>query len=154
MSNRKHSLVLFAALLLGAGCTTSKNWRELLVDKLPIGVVYSDIEFVAVHDGYVASIADSDAGLGTWHSKWRLKQLPLGRPGRFRLSAEIHEDGRAGGWRVRWCIEQQRVKDLGKSIDYVEDDWSDDGQDAERELLFGERLSRRLRVAKTPADRS
>ena len=42
-------------------------------------------------------------------------------------------------WRKR-----QTVEDLGKSLEPQEKDWDDDGQDEEREALFGERLRRKL----------
>ena len=45
---------------------------------------------------------------------------------------------------VRYFIEQQRVADLERSFSPVEDDWDEDGQDAQQEQIFGARLRMRL----------
>jgi hypothetical protein len=81
-----------------------------------------------------------------WQSRWRERQIGLGRPGRYRLRAEIliDEGSAADGWPVRYAIEQQKVKDLRQSLQPQERDWSPDGQDREREVIFGEKLVRRL----------
>ncbi len=140
-------------LLLFAACGTAHDWREVPVGPMVYGQVYDGIDAVARGDGYLPSIPDSDRGLGIYQTRWRHKNLAMGRPGRFRLRAEIMEGGsREQGWTVRFYIEAQKVKDLGKSLDHTEDDWSGDGQDGEREGVFGERLRRYLvPLAEKPA---
>jgi hypothetical protein len=104
------------------------------------------VEYLARTDGYAPNPPDCDRGLGTWVSRWRYRQIGLNRPGRYRLRAAVLVDEVAEdkSWTVRYLVQQQRVKDLERSHDPAEDDWSEDGQDSEREFLFGERLRRRL----------
>lgn len=136
-----------AALLLlslgAASCGTARNWSEVRVQSLTFADVYSGIETIAKPE-YLPS-KDCDRGLGIWQSRWREVLPGLGqRPFRFRLRAEIIEGGsRETGWVVRYIVEQQKVKDLGKFHDNVtEKDWSPNGQDSEREKTFGDRLQR------------
>jgi hypothetical protein len=56
----------------------------------------------------------------------------------------LEEGSALGGWPVRFAIEQQKVEDLRRSNDPREDDWSDHGQDREREAIFADKLVRRL----------
>lgn len=109
--------------------------------------VYDALEYVARTDGYAPG-PGCDRGLGVWQSRWRFRQIGLGRPGRFRLRGEVLVDrGNAQqGWTVRYLVEQQKVKDLRYSMDPREEDWSNDGQDDNREETFGERLRMRLGV--------
>ena len=74
------------------------------------------------------------------------RQLGLNRPGRYRLRAEVlfDEGSPDKGWPVRFVVEQQKVKDLRRSMEPAEEDWSSDYQDREAETILGERLSRRL----------
>lgn len=120
---------------------------------MTFGECYDGLVFIATRDGFAADTLASDRGLGTWHSRWRERELGLGRPGRYRLRAEvmIDEGSTTIGWPIRYAIEQQKVKDLGRSRQPREEDWSDDGQDREREAIFGEKLVRRLAPKAAPA---
>lgn len=147
-----HLSALAALITLGA-CNTSKNWWELRTAPMPIGQVYDQVGFVATSDGFRPSITDCDRGLGIWQSMWRTRTQADGHPGRSRLRVEIETPKEPPeGWLVRWYVEQQGVKDLTHAMAPREDDWSNMGQDAEREQLFGARLSRRLRPASTDGD--
>ncbi|MGE3175595.1 MAG: hypothetical protein AB7O97_23425 [Planctomycetota bacterium] len=142
--------LLLLALL--PACGTVREWQELQTGPASRAEVYDAVEFLARTDGFAPEVGACDRGLAVWESRWRFRQLGLGRPGRFRLRAEILiDDGSAEtGWIVRYCVEQQQVKDLKKSMDPAEEDWSDGGQDGEREFLFGERLRRRLATIAGP----
>lgn len=147
-----HPRVLAATLLIPLGaCNMAKNWTELRTGPMPIAQVYDNVEFVATSDGFRPSPPDCDRGLGIWQSRWRRRAQQDGRPGRTRLRVEI-ESLDPQGWLVRWYVEQQRVKDLDKAQTPREDDWSSNGQDGEREHLFGARLSRRLQPLDSAAD--
>jgi hypothetical protein len=113
---------------------------------MTFGACYDCNVHIATGGGYGVDLAGTDRGNGVWQSKWRERQLGLGRPGRYRLLAEVplDEGSTQAGWTVRFVVEQQKVKDLRKSMDPKEEDWSDDGQDRERETLFGEQLVRGL----------
>lgn len=113
---------------------------------MTFGECYDGLEFIAGKDGFTADASACDRGVGTWQSRWRERQIGLGRPGRYRLRAEvmIEEGSPAIGWPVRYAIDQEKVKDLRKSMQPTEDDWSSDGQDRERETILGEKLVRRL----------
>lgn len=123
-----------------------RDWREVRTGPATQAQVYDAVEFLARTDGFSASESQCDRGLGTWTSRWRFRQMGLGRPGRFRLISELmlDEGSNETGWIIRFLVEQQMVKDLVKSRDPQEDDWTDDGQDTEREYLFAQRLARRL----------
>lgn len=139
-------LLPFAAL---ASCGTVTDWREMKSAPMTFGECYDGLEFIAGRDGFTPDPLACDRGVGTWQSRWRERQIGLGRPGRFRLRAEILiDEGSPGdGWPIRFAIDQQKVKDLRKSMQPSEDDWSDDDQDREREAIFGEKLVRRLAPA-------
>lgn len=123
----------------------SFEWREYRSGPATQAEVYDAIDYLARTDGFGPS-AESDRGLAIWVSRWRVQQIGLGRPGRLKLHAEIvlDQSNPEEGFLVRYWIERQSVADLGKSLEPEEDDWEDDGQDEEREYLFGERLRRKL----------
>ncbi len=151
---------LFAlCTLLGlAACHTGPDWQEMPVSKLPMARIYNALETSAQTEGYTPSQPDCDRGLGRYQSRWRQRAGFLGHPCRFRLRAEIEPGGKiVDGWLVRWCVEQEQVKDLTKSAAPARDDWSKDGQDVEREAILGELLRKQLRLdeaqaAKAPAN--
>jgi hypothetical protein len=115
-------------------------------DPMTIGEVYDGLLAIAAGDGFAVDASTSDRGNGLLQSRWRQRTLERHFPGRYRLRAEIMlEEGSAlGGWPVRFAIEQQKVEDLRRSNDPREDDWSDHGQDREREAIFADKLVRRL----------
>lgn len=137
-------LFLGGVSLLGS-CRTAFQWQEVRSGPATRAEVYDAVDFVARGDGFLPG-PTCDRGLGIWESKWRYRQLGLGRPGRYRLRSEllIDEGSRETGWSVRFKIEQEKVDDLRKSLDPREQDWESDGQDYEREALFVERLRLRL----------
>jgi hypothetical protein len=142
-----------------ASCGTVYHWQEIQTQPMTIGAVYDAVEFIAGGAGF-ASAPECDRGLGIWTSRWRPRSLQLGRPGRFRLKVEILVDKGSAkdGWLIRYLVEQEKVKDLKKSKNPEEKDWSNDGQYQEREATFGDALERRLRGAEgvrvQPADRN
>ncbi|MEO6597200.1 MAG: hypothetical protein ABIP94_20850 [Planctomycetota bacterium] len=140
-------LVLLAALsALLSACGTVTDWREIKTAPMALGEAYDGLQYIASRDGFTADVTATDRGLGTWQSRWRQRQLGLGRPGRYRLVVEIllDEGSTAAGWPIRYAIRQEKVKDLRYSMDPREEDWSSDGQDSEREAILGEKLVRRL----------
>jgi len=147
-------LRFFAAILLvlaTGACSTAKRWQEMTVGGLNFAQVYDTVDLMARTQGFVPSPTDCDRGLGTYQTRWRLHQIGLDRPGRFRLVVNIDDrESASKGWLVRWYIEQEKVKDLSYAERPRESDWSSDGQDGEREYLFGEQLRRSLRAAPDP----
>jgi hypothetical protein len=141
----RRSSATFACLLLTA-CGSVRDWRELRTDPMPIGEVYDGLTAVAAGDGFFPDNSVSDRGHGIWQSRWKERLLDNRHPGRFRLRAEVDVDtgAAAAGWDLRYRIEQETVDDLRRSSAPAEDDWSADGQDGEREAIFGEKLVRRL----------
>lgn len=113
---------------------------------MPVGDCYDGIIFVATRSGLLADMTMCDRGYGTWQSVWRLRQLRPFGIGRYRLRVEIlmDEGSPSGGWPVRYIFEQQRVEDPRNERDPLEEHWTDDGQDTEAEVIFGERLRRRI----------
>lgn len=145
------SASLLPLLLCLPACGTVTDWREMRSAPMTFGACYDGLVFIAQRDGFSADSLTTDRGNGSWQSRWRERQIGLGRPGRYRLRAEvmIDEGNDATGWPVRFAVDQQKVKDLTKSLQPREEDWSDDGQDVEREAILGEKLSRRL-ASKAP----
>ena len=138
---------LFALCAMFASCQ-SFEWREYRSGPATQAEVYDAIDYLARTDGFGPS-AECDRGLAIWVSRWRVQQIGLGRPGRLKLRAQIELDQSSPeeGFLVRYWVERQTVSDLGKSLEPQEDDWEKDGQDVEREQLFGERLRRKLAKA-------
>jgi len=113
---------------------------------MTLGQCYDGVVYVATNGGFAADHASCDRGNGVFQSRWRPRQIGLGRPGRYRLRAEVlvDEGSAAAGWPIRYVVEQQKVKDLRRSMEPTEEDWSADYQDREAETIFGEKLARRL----------
>jgi hypothetical protein len=152
--NPRWCWLLCSSPWLLAGCGSVKSWQEMTTKPMRQGEVFAAVDQLARADGFLPDAANSDTGLGTWQSRWRNRQIGLGRPGRFRLRVEvmIDEGSLETGWPVRYLVEQQKVKDLKKSASPEESDWSADGQDSEREYLFGERLRRRVCATEPTAE--
>jgi hypothetical protein len=135
-------------LLLFAGCTHVRDWREMQTDPMPIGECYEGVSFIANAAGFQADAAASDRGHGIWQSRWRSRTLEGEKRhrARFRLYLEIDVDkGSAiAGWPIRYVIEQQWIEDLRRERSPKDDDWDWKGQDKEAEAIFGERLMRRV----------
>jgi hypothetical protein len=145
MKSVRHLLVLLA-LFATSACGTVSDWRELQSAPMTFGECFDGLLFIAQNSGFAADVTQCDRGNGKWQSRWRFRQLGLGRPGRYRLRAEvmIEEGSNAKGWPLRYVVEQQKVKDLTRSLEPAEEDWSSDYQDREAETILGEKLSRRL----------
>ncbi len=141
-------LLLLSALSTLAACGTVSDWRDIDTAPMTWAACYENLDFVAKHHGFTPDVPNCDAGKGLWQSRWQPRQLGLNRPGRYRLRAEVlfDEGSPDKGWPVRFVVEQQKVKDLRRPDENArtEDDWSRDGQDAEIEAIFGEKLRRRL----------
>ncbi len=148
---RVRSLVLVPFLF--AACGTVHDWRELQTAPMTLGDCLDGFEHVATGQGFVVDGGVTDRGNGIWQSRWRDRVHPTNRhPARFRLYAEvlIEEGSAAKGWPIRYAVEQQIVDDLRRSIEPREEDWSNDGQDREREAILGEALVRRLAPKSAP----
>jgi hypothetical protein len=148
----RHVRIRFLAAMLSVlatgACSTARKWQEMTVGGLNFAQVYDTVESTARTQGFTPSPADCDRGLGTFQTRWREHQIGLDRPGRFRLVVTIDDrESASKGWLVRWYIEQEKVKDLSRGQRPRDSDWSGDGQDGEREYLFGEQLRRSLRAA-------
>ncbi len=139
-------LLLLSALSTLTACGTVSDWRDVNTAPMTFAECFDGLIFVATNHGFSPDVPNCDRGNGLWQSRWQPRHLGLGRPGRYRLRAEvmIDEGSPTKGWPIRYVIEQQKVKDLRRSLEPTEDDWSRDGQDAESEAIFGEKLARRL----------
>ena len=137
-------LVLMLPLL--PACGIVRDWRELRTDPMTLGEAYEGLQHIVTKNGYRVDAAASDRGNGTLHTRWRERVLPNRHRARFRVQAEflIDEGTSAGGWPLRYIIEQQTIKDLRRDVDPREEDWSSAGQDSEGEAILGEQLLRRL----------
>ena len=146
----KHRPTRFVAAtllsLLLAACGSVREWREMRTDPMTIGECYNGFHFIATNDGFRVDTSKTDRGLGIWQSRWRMRDGERHFRLRFRLKAEILvDDGSTEtGWPIRYVIEQEKVEDLRRYASPREEDWSAAGQDAEREVILGEKLVRRL----------
>ena len=137
---------LFLALPFLAACGTVHEWRELQTAPMPIGECFDGIAFIAKGAGLASDDSVTDRGNGIWQSRWRQRALFQGRPGRYRLRAEvlIDEGSPTKVWPLRFAVEAQKVKDERRYNDARDEDFSSDGQDREKEAILGEALQRRL----------
>ncbi|MCB9876042.1 MAG: hypothetical protein H6835_00440 [Planctomycetes bacterium] len=132
-----------------AACGTVREWNELETEPMTLGACYDGLTACAQGARFVPDNAHSDRGLGELQSRWRRREVQLRGtyyPVRNRLIAEIKVDEGSSetGWRLRYYIEQETVKDLSRHSTPQEDDWSADGQDREGEMILGAMLERRL----------
>ena len=147
---------LLSVPLLLVSCGTVRDWRELQTAPMPLGEAFDGLEHVATGVGFAADASVTDRGMGIWQSRWRERIEPVKRhPARYRLRAEILVDEGSAelGWPLRYAIDQETVDDLRRSVQPREEDWSDAGQDREKEAILGEALARRLAPRATPAAR-
>ena len=134
-------------LSLFASCGTVRNWRELQTEPMTIGEAWTGFVAIATaRDGWRPDSTATDRGNGIWQSHWRKREMERNFPIRNRLKMEIllDEGSREKGWWIRYVIEQEKVKDLRRHRQPMEEDWSADGQDGEGESMLFERLLRRL----------
>lgn len=138
-------LLLFVPVLFAA-CATVHDWQEVETAPMTQAECYDGLEFVAKSGGLGPDIQNCDRGLGTWQSRWRIRQLPIFGLGRYRLRAEmlLDEGSAADGWIIRYVVEQQMVEDPRQRRDPTEEDWEDAGQDHEAEATIRARLERKL----------
>lgn len=136
---------LWSFPLLFAACGTVHDWRELRSDPMPIGQCFDGIVEMASTE-FVVDQSVTDRGEGIYQSRWKVRVLPNRHAARNRLRVEVllDEGSAATGWPLRFVVEQEAVDDLRRDLEPREEDWSSDGQDKEKETLFGERLLRRL----------
>ncbi len=137
--------LLFLPLLF-ASCGLVRDWRELRTSPMTIGECQDGLIHVATGAAFTSDDSVTDRGLGIWQSRWRFRVLDNRHPARYRLRAEIlvDEGDPKTGWPIRYAVDQETVKDLRRSLEPREEDWSSAGQDKEGEAILGERLVRRL----------
>ncbi|MCA8952637.1 MAG: hypothetical protein KDE27_24200, partial [Planctomycetes bacterium] len=143
MKSRSLSFLLLPLL---PACATVHDWNELQTAPMTQAECYDGVVFVAESGGFAPDHPNCDRGLGTWQSRWRTRNTPIFGVSRYRLRTEVmfDEGSSESGWRIRYVVEQQKVEDPRRRDDPAPEDWSDDGQDREREGLFGDRLQRKL----------
>ncbi|MCA8976910.1 MAG: hypothetical protein KDC98_19460 [Planctomycetes bacterium] len=144
----KSARLSLLALLTFTSCGVVHEWNEVQSVPMTLADCYDGIVDTATTVGLVPDISVCDRGLAIWQSKWREVSLrPFGL-GRFRLRAEVLlEEGSAErGWVVQFAFEREKVGDPRRERSPIEEDWQADGQDREKEALFGERLRRRVGV--------
>jgi hypothetical protein len=146
----KTPLLVFGLLLLQVlgGCTQVLKYRELEVPDRTFGEIWVGMQVVTRQMGYRAKRVDR--GKKVFESSWRTQtRFPRGSM-RHRLRAEVEridpKQPDQPGWRVRCCVEKQRVTTVGRSLNPGEDDWEPDGQDLDREKRFVRLLRGELRL--------
>lgn len=145
--------VILAALLLVGCASTRRNWRELGSRTVPFEDAWDAVAQTSARHGFPMSESESDRGRGQFKSRWRSATQGFGQTRRRRVVAEIlrsEADAPIPGWQVRFHVEQQAVKDMARSLDPREEDWSSDGQDANFEDILEVQL--RLRFGDRPED--
>ncbi|MCA8943498.1 MAG: hypothetical protein KDB80_13120 [Planctomycetes bacterium] len=136
MPGKNYGFVAFA--LLCAACAAPVQWREIDRED-SLDSIWEQFAQMASTSGFMPD-AKTDRGLRRYVSKWRHVPGPtLFRPGRVRLHGEFERPDSGAGWKVRFYVEKQVVKDIGVSTQSTtEDDWSDAGQDVTKEeILLG-----------------
>lgn len=145
--------VLFSLLLscLCACASTRRDWRELEVTTVNFQEAWEAFERFARQSGHGPDQQATDRGLRVYQSRWRSRELGFRNTRRTRVRAQFEplgqdpsKDGTAAaaptGWRIRFCVERQKVTDPARSMDPYEEDWSWDGQDTDLEQILGGQL--------------
>ena len=127
-----------AALVLLAACSTNWNWRQVEADAL-FEDVWGEFAQIAARNGYPEDMSKTDRGQRKFVSRWRSITAPFRRSERTRVIGEFAKT-EAQHWQVRFYVERQTVGDMAKGFfDVSEADWSNAGQDRDKEdLMFGQ----------------
>lgn len=132
------------AVSLAAACSSPPTPLELEVP-LGFGETWEHFADVAERSGFRMDPVASDRGLRIFISRWRESPAPFGKGVRTRLQGRFErvepKPEHAGKelWRLEYFVERQIVTDISRGFEAEEDDWSDDGQDGEREqILLGQ----------------
>lgn len=143
-----------AVALLAACANTRRDWQEVASPPAPFEEVWDAVRNTAQVNQYTEDTRASDRGLGVFQTRWKTAELPFGRGRRSRLRAEIERVEEApNGWLVRFYVERQTVRDIGRSLFPEEDDWSADGQDRDTEVRLLRQLQLRFARTATSAQR-
>ena len=137
--------VAVLGLMLVSACSYHVRWREMDLGPVAFEDAWSAVERSVEVDGFRTDVGSSDRGLRRYQTQWRSRVGmgfgPGARSSRTRVLAEFDALD-TEGWRLRYCVEQQQVTDMEKSMDPGADDWKTVGQDQRME----ERLTAKLRL--------
>ncbi len=137
--------ILLLSMLTVSCASSRRDWRELALPDVPLQDAWGTFERYARQTGHPAEPQETDRGLRIYVSKWSTRPMSIGRRGgmggRTRLRAEFvplaesraHAGESLAGWLIRFCIERQTVKDMARTMQPDEDDWSYEGQDTDLE---------------------
>ena len=139
-------------LLAGACASSRRDWRDLGTRPIAFQDAWEAVAQTSARHGYPLDDSASDRGRGEFKSRWRSTTQGFGQTRRRRVVAELKRaeggEGLPPGWQVRFHVEQQTVKDMARSMDPREEDWSGDGQDRGLEDIMAAQL--RLRFGDRP----
>ena len=143
---RRASVVLL--LLVGACASSRRDWRELGTRPIAFQDAWEAVAQTAARHGYPLDDSLSDRGRGEFKSRWRTTTQGFGQTRRRRVVAELKRadvgESLPLGWEIRFHVEQQAVKDMARSLDPREEDWSGDGQDRNLEDIMEAQLKMRF----------
>lgn len=139
-----------ALLLLLAACAGVRHdWREVSLPGCTYEDAWTSLREVAERNGFAEDRLHTDRGLGQFQSRWKTRELPFGQGHRTRVVAEIERSPQPG-WRLRFAVEKQRVRDFAKALAPDEGDWSHAGQDTLAEDVMSAQILMRLKISVTP----
>ncbi|MEM7203372.1 MAG: hypothetical protein AAF628_24125 [Planctomycetota bacterium] len=128
-----------ALLLLAGGCAAEREWRDVPLGDVAFEDAWDAVETAAAVDGFALNLASSDRGLRVLETNWRERAMPFRGSVRRRIHAEF-DRGEAAGWNVRFYAEKQTVTDMAKGFEPEDEDWVEDGQDADLEERIAAKL--------------
>ena len=139
--------LLTALTALSACASTYRDWQDLGVRPQAFQDIWDAVAEVSTRHGMAPHGRYTDRGRGQFTSRWREVTPGFGQSMRQRVRAQLIEqkgEDDAVLWQVRLCVERERVKDLGRSLQPREEDWSSDGQDQELEQIIVTQLRLRF----------
>ncbi len=135
------TVLILSVLGLLTACASEPKWRTVDV-KAPFGEAWNAFVDVGVTNGYrqFDGPDGTDRGMRVFVSTWRESPAPFRMSARTRLRGKFERpEGQDDAWQIRFYVQRQKVREIEAGFDPHEADWSDDGQDGDREdIILGQ----------------
>ena len=129
-------LLALTAILTG-GCLTGGDYVRVDVENGQFEDLWNQFVRIAQTNGCMPNPSETDRGQRVYVSAWIENPAPFGKGFRTRLHARFNRpEDQTKGWVLEFYVQRQIVDDFANSWEPAEDDWSDEGQDVQRQRIL------------------